>query len=387
MTFQARILDAEALREITPAALRAYAVAQGWRRLESFGEHSDIYARANSEEVILPATATIADYSSVVSALIRIFAKAEDQSELQLYKDLSTADQDVIRVRAPSAEDDGSMRLEAGVELVVHARDLLLSAACSVTDPRPAYRAGRIKEATEYLDRVRLGQTEQGSFVVTLLSPVPPTLTEPAQTSLWPTPSEDPFERQVTRRLVQGLEAARDAIEDSNRGGGFSVFERAVQHGVSANLCEAAAKLIERGHGLDVSVTWARTRLAPERSRKISFAAPDADVLKEVARLFRDRVPRFDERLEGYIVKLVRSEDENDGHATLRTLIGNRQVSVRIDLPQIVYEAAVRAHESQSAVSVIGDLVRDKQRWRLRNPRDLVLLDVDEDAEEASSGS
>src|SRR5687768_12112712 len=110
MTFQARILDPEALREITPVALRAYAIAQGWHRVESFGDHSDVYIRNDAEEIIVPATASIADYSRVVSALIKVFAKAEDQSELQLYKDLSTADQDVVRVRAPNADDDGSMR-------------------------------------------------------------------------------------------------------------------------------------------------------------------------------------------------------------------------------------------------------------------------------------
>jgi hypothetical protein len=35
MTFQAHIIDAEALREIAPVALRAYAEAQGWQRVRN----------------------------------------------------------------------------------------------------------------------------------------------------------------------------------------------------------------------------------------------------------------------------------------------------------------------------------------------------------------
>jgi len=40
-------------------------------------------------------------------------------------------------------------------------------------NPRPSYRAGKVKQAEQHMSRVRLGQTEQGSFVVTLLAPVP----------------------------------------------------------------------------------------------------------------------------------------------------------------------------------------------------------------------
>lgn len=384
MSFQVRIWDADAMREIAPAALRAYALAQGWKRVESFGDHSDVYIFEGAGEAILPGSASLADYARVVSDVIALFARTENRDELQVYRDLSTADQDVIRIRAPEAEDDGSIKLEAGVELVTEARNLLLSAACSTTDPRRAYRAGRIKEASEYIEKVRLGQTERGSFIVTLLSPVPPAL-EPTAPTLWPLPSDEPFERQVTRRLVDGLEAARDAIERANRGAQFSVFEEAVRRGVSANLCEAAASLIERGHGLDVSVTWAQTRRAPEKRRSVVFTPSDADVLKEAARVFRDREPRPDETLEGFIVKLARNEPlEIDGRATLKTFVDEHPAAVRMDLPQDIYEEAVRAHEKGQAISIRGDLVREGHRWRLKHPHDLSVSETDDEADESS---
>lgn len=382
MSFRVQLIDGDALREIAPAALHAYATAQGWRRIEEFGEHSDVYSLEGTREVIIPGTASIADYARAVSDVIGQFARAEERNELQVYRDLSTADQDVIRVRAREAEDDGSVRLESGVDLVVHARDLLLSAACSASDPRAAYRAGRVKEATEYLDRVRLGQTERGSFVVTLLSPVTPTLENVEQSTLWPMLSDEPFERQVTRKLVEGLESTREAVEKANRFGGFGAFEDGVERGVSANLCEAAASLIDRGKGVDVSVTWARTRPTPEKRKTVGFTHSDADVLKEAARLFRNREPRPDERLEGVIVKLVRREGELDGRITLRAFVDQKPVSVNLDLPQKIYEEAVKAHQRQLPISIKGDLQRDGSRWRLRNPRELICLDTDDDSEE-----
>ncbi len=380
MNFRARILDAAALRKITPAALRAYAVSHHWIKQESYGLQSDVYAREGTAgaEAVIPGTASIADYAQVVSELVTLFASVEERSELQVYRDLVTSDQDIVRVRAPRADDDGSVRIESGVDLVVHARDLLLAAACSAIDPRSTYRAGRMKDATEYLDRVRLGQTEHGSFVVTMLSPVPPTLESYDQLRFWPALPDDPFERQVTRQLVAGLEAAREAVSRANRGDGFAAFESAVSRGVSANLCEAAARLIERGDGLDVSVSWARTRPAPEVHRRVVFAPSDGGILLEAARLFRDRAPRPDETLEGYVVKLFRTETEDDGRIAIRALVDDRQASVNVDLDRALYETAVQAHDAQVAISITGDLVRDGHRWKLTNARRISFLDPED---------
>ncbi len=381
MAFDARILETEALRSVPPLALRAYALGEGWKKLESYGRHSDVYVLDGATEAIIPGTTALADYASVVSQLITLFARTEGRSELQVFRDLTIADQDVIRVRAPEAEDDGSVRLTAGVNLVVNARDMLLAAACSANEPRATYRAGKVKQANEYMDRVKLGQTERGSFVLTILSPVPPALDEPEEPTFWPSAQDEPFARQVTRRFAEALEASREAIEQTNRGAGFDAFYKSVRLGISANLCEAAAKLIELGDGLDVSVTWARTRRTPEPSTRVRFLPADASVLQEAARLFREKEPRLDEVLEGHIAKLYREPQAFDGRITMQARVNGKQTSVQIDLSQKDYEEAVRAHENRLGVSITGDLEREGQRWKLKNPRQISVLDIDEAAE------
>ncbi len=376
----ARITDAEALRAITPAALRAYVVAEGWQRVGTFGSHSDVYVRDDHPELILPGTNSLGDYASVIGSVISLVAGAESRDELQVFRDLSVADRDVIRVRAPAADDDGSIRIEEGVELVVHARDLLLSSACSAWDPRPAYRAGKVRKAEQYIERVRLGQTEQGSFVITLLAPVPPALDQPDQPTLWPMEEEEPYERLVTRKFTEGLAAARVAVEATNRGASFDVFERSVPRGVSANLCDAVSRLIRVGDGLDISVTWARTRRTPEARREISFSPADADVLKEAARLFHEKQPRPDERLEGFIVRLGRDETEFDGRVTIRAFVDDRMASVHVDFPHQMYEQALDAHRNKRLVTVVGTLERQGQRWWLRAPSELRVGLEDEEA-------
>ena len=166
------IQDKEALTAVTPEALSAYAQAEGWIKTEPYGDYSDVYTKAGGPEIILPRTQRIGDYANVMSHLIEIFARNAEVDELSLYRDLVTADRDVIRVKADVGANS-DVAVNVGVDLMVGARDMLLAAACSLWDLRPVYRPGdeEYKEASRYMDRIRLGQTEQGSFIITLLTP------------------------------------------------------------------------------------------------------------------------------------------------------------------------------------------------------------------------
>ena len=68
-----RIIDAEALKAVSPPALTAYARGEGWRKSEAYGGHADIYIGKDLPEIVLPRTDLLADYASVVSRLIGIF--------------------------------------------------------------------------------------------------------------------------------------------------------------------------------------------------------------------------------------------------------------------------------------------------------------------------
>jgi hypothetical protein len=271
--------------------------------------------------------------------------------------------------------------IEAGMGIILQAHNMLLSAACAAKEPRATYRAGKIKEASNYMDRVRLGQTEHGSFIVALLAPVPPTLELEAQKELWPVLSAEPFERIVTRRLADGLGAAHLAAEQAVRRDGLNSFKQAVSRGVSANLCEALAGLIDFGEGLEVSVTWARTRPAPEARRTVEFSRTEAEVYREAARLFHFEEPRSDERLQGYIISADRDVIKEQGVVTLKTFLDGQPTSTKTRLPPAMYSTALEVHNSKAAISITGDLVRKGQRWWLDNPRDLLQMPDDGDSD------
>ena len=93
-------------------------------------------------------------------------------------------------------------------ESIGYQRPWVVSAkTCSRYSPRPICGIHEHKDANDHLDRVRWGQTEQGSLVVTLLSPV--SLTSTAVPNLLGYgESHDPFDCRVTKPQVEALGGA-----------------------------------------------------------------------------------------------------------------------------------------------------------------------------------
>lgn len=369
---------ASALAEtVTPLGVHAYLAAHGWTRTGPYRvDRGDVYRRPDDREAVLvPASTRFADYRVRILQLAEIVGRTEDRRPSAVLADLSLAAVDLIRVRLPRAHDDHSLALDAGVDLLAGSRKLLLAAACSTVRPQRQFRAGRHERASTYIACVRLGQTEPGSFVVNLRVPVSPSLAKPDQTHLF----EPPFERRANRTLVAGLRAAREATDLVNRGDDIQAFDLRVPNGVSANLCTAAAELIDVGGGLEVSVSWALTRPASEehdeRRAAVTFQPPDAPVLREAAQILSDRQERVDERIEGYVSALARDQSEPDGRATIKAVIDGALTSVKVDFNPAEYSEITKAHDNRSSVSLEGDLRREGHRWHLSNPRDLTVTD------------
>jgi len=377
---QVRIIDRNALLAVTPAALSAYARTAGWNRHKSYRVHSDVYVGNDLPEIIVPKTERLGDYSNVVADLIKTFAHVDHQDETGVYRSLITADRDVIRLRTGESQD-GSIALSEGAELISGARDILLAVACTLDGQyKSVYRTGANRNAINLVDRTRLGQTDQGSFVVTLLTPVIPS---PIPT-LFPDESEQnlPIERCLTVRLMEALNATRFALERTMSGDGKAFPESVDSSGVSANLCEALAKITGNFSTLDVSVSWAQTQPMAKPQRNVAFGQIDTPLLREASRSLRENAPKYDVQLQGNVRLFRRDKDQLDGAIRLNTIVDQKHRSVTALLERHDYERAVQAHRDREVVILSGDLERMGQRWRLLNPRLIDAIDMDDDFDE-----
>ena len=87
---------------------------------------------------------------------------------------------------------------------------------------------------------------------------------------------------------------------------------------------------------------------------------------------------RTAEEIQGYVSRLARGEEDPTGTATIKAFVDGKLVSVQVVFGSADYTEITRAHEARLSVSLEGDLYREGQRWRLRNPRGVTVME-DED--------
>ena len=381
--------DVSLLSSVSPSALNAYVRSLNWVKKRAYGEYSDVYVGEGLPEIIVPRSQEISDYVLVIERLVDVFSKVSDMTHETVLRDLVNADRDVIRVRVEDA-DEGSLPVEEGIGLVNGARDLLLSGVCSYYERRPVFRARSNQRAVEYLQRVRLGQTEEGSFSVTLLPPVVPPEIDASQEDeegegLFK--GDVPVERRITGHFIDVLEATRSATRDT-AAGSSSAFAVGVRSGVSANVCEALVGLIGPFPKVEVSVSWASTRPVSGRRRSFTFFEDDIPVLGEAARVFRMRGPKHDVLVFGKAERLARNYNEGEGRVHVRATIDGQVQSIVAVLSEVDYDRAIAAHRGMVVIGLEGDLERVGQRWYMYDPRlvDVITLDdFDNGAEERLS--
>jgi hypothetical protein len=372
-------LDSPTLVALSPSHVGGYLRTHGWMDDGAYGAFGRMFHReidSYKYQVVLPTRASIADFSRRMAELVESLADAESRPARSVLFDLTLTPFDVIRVRSKGADDYGSVRIADGVQLHEEARNLLVSAArAAIAEiPKKAYRGRRPDKVNEYLDRVRLGQTEKSSFSITILSPY----------SFDPTGEplllgDDAFGRRVTLKFAKALAATETALAEAT-GGAIAAFERRIGAGVSAELCLALGRLADSDFGTEVSVTWSPARPISDPVR-LSLTRQDGAVLQEVAREFAREEPERDAIIEGIITQIAEEPHTFDGSATMEAAIEGRLRRVHIvGFGTDDRELLIAAFRKRKRIQVDGNLALEGRRLKLAQPRGLVVLD-DRDAD------
>jgi hypothetical protein len=380
------IRDVDVLRSVRPHDLAGYLRASGWSPQHTVEGKWATWVK-DTYEVALPLSQDYADFAARLADLLLVLEVAEGRSQFEILADVqTTAVADVVRIRLNGPDSaDGSIPIVDGAKAMSEAREMMMAAACvAAVGPRPMYHTRKPARAVEYLSRVRLGQTERGSYVITLISRVPPELK--VQEALFPTTPtlQDPFERQVVRMLSTAVAETKRAAESAAAHGNFDGFQNSIHWGVSANLCEAISGLGGEGRrGVEIGFSWARSRSSDIATdiTKTSFTPDVLPIIAEAARIFKATSPREEFELRGVVVKLERAEGQLTGKVTIFGFVDGEPRRVGIELADADYHRALSAHEREATVRCRGILVREGRLWWLRGVTGLEI-EPDDPAEE-----
>ena len=369
------IRDKDALMSLTSLNIRSYLQSRGWDEAGRWGDRATVHSKETSGnlwEILIPIRDVISDYAEFMAEAISTLAESEDRSQLDVFNDVAGAGADVIRIGSLNGMGNEPLSLRQSADMLKDANDMLAAAARAVLQPRAAYRGTLSSDIAEYLGHVRPLPGYYAGYSLTLHSPVPPGMGD--QHDLGNDDFHTPFSRRATLVLSDALKTASEAVNEASASGSLGVFETAVAGGVSANLCDAVAKLAKNGHGVAIDVDWAIVRSANVPATHVQFTDKSVDVLEEAAKHFRRSVPTFDERITAMVIRLDREPEEFDGRATIRPLGDDLPSRMQVQFEQTTYDLIIQAFQDRSLITLDGDIFPLGSTHQLRNPRSVVLL-------------
>jgi hypothetical protein len=364
-----------------PRNIRLYLRMHGWEREGSASDQPGIWRLPTDDgtyEVLAPSSRGTGDFKDRVSELLRTVSIVEDRSPAEILRDLATQAFDVQYIRTEYGGPPGTAPLRDTADAYSAVQGIVAAAATSLDDPRPVLPPQRPGPTANLLRRVLAGPTGEGSYIISVWTPIPPRLTPDEDAVLFEM-DDEPYERRVTTHLHTALVSARDAVRDVlNDSGGVERFVELAPAGVSANLCESLVALSGQNNApFDVQFAWALDRPIPVSEPSIRFESETLPILSEAARVIRSLLPQ-EVQMRGQVVRLHREGNLGSGEVTISgvaisdTIERPRRVLVSLSEPD--YQLAIRAHREYIDVDITGILVERGTRARLEQAHGFFLV-------------
>lgn len=363
--------------QISTDQMHAYLQSKQWYEDGKIRSVATIWHHRDNEdaEVLVP-WPSAKDYLPRMMQALSTVSAYEGRKIADVVKDVVRQLSNVITVRVIHDDtSDGTIPINDGVLLIAKAKELLSAAAQSVFSKRKQFTGPAPKEAKHYLDTLKLGQTEVGSYVVNVIAPNQPVINIDGFTV-----EAVSLAQAITLNLVTSLDALTNASIAYELVGSFEVFDQAVLAGASSNMCDALLGFSGEKHqrNFEITVTGTSGPLFESESRKFAFNHRHVELLEKVSGYYKDDYVLPQRRLTGYITKLSRPKDEVSGTIIIDSAIGDIERKVRVELSGDDYHMAVLAHDNSRLVRVEGDVHIKSKSARLLDPVNFGVIEFDD---------
>jgi hypothetical protein len=285
-----------------------------------------------------------------------------------LLKQIANSGYEVVRIAANPGEQSSTISYDAAIDLLKGGFALIdSSAAVTVADEAVRVVRGRRKDAVRrYLDGVRVGQTEVGSFVLTLLMPL-----NVEDAFALPEAVADSFGRKVAQRMASALRATEQVIHKEN----FAIRDM-IQQGVTANFSGGIARMIEAVGNVSVGIAAAVDNRKAARYPITRFEKANLGTLRELERRLTPKEEREPVTVVGTVTEFREPRSKSSGSILLSAEVYGQERPIRLQFTReqraIVLEAIER--KSDVFLQVSGDLAPKRGHYHLDEARDFELV-------------
>ena len=357
---------------IPPLDLRDFLQAHGWT-LRPEGLADRLYVLQNPgfprRQLVFPMDTTVPDYAEAVDRVIEKLSEMTNERAQTLRNRIQTVRDDTLRLRVDAPQNgNDSLPLGFAAALVTGAQQLLKAAACTVLRPRLHHPRLALTEALQLIEKTRFGQTEPGSFILTVSCPLHAL---DVQGTLPFAEGSLPFVRQVTLTLKRSMTQLINAIETGALDRLIEALKQDPAPLISTNLCEAVMQLYDEGlkNAVGLSMDWSALAPIAEQDRRGQPLRLQRDYfgrIEEVRRALRPSGSHAQDTFIGTVEHLAGEMDDEGrraGEVILALLLSEGEsVSARVRLSAEQYQQADQAHMTEGAyVQVTGKLQPGRQ--------------------------
>lgn len=332
-------------------------------------------------EVMVPMSSGLRDLERRVREMLQTLHAEEERPYLQILEDLSLPNMDIVRTRLGiNGQLDGTLPMEDGTNAFREVRNLFLAAACSAVNPKPVYTKRKFQQAMDYVRGARLGQTQHGSYVITVYSPIEEVLTTSPQGMLdldLEEIDQAPFGRRTVSILNEALTLANEGITQLAKGREQDL-DHLVRHGVSVNLCEAvnALNVYGGGTGIELTTTWSRMLNPPANIQgSHRFSSDAGSWLTKLATTVRRQSDTLEDvSVRGAVRMLDSEKPKKQGKVKIIGTVEDKSATIEVSLDGESYQQAIAAHKAERQVELSGDLKKKGKVWHLTKPSDFRVI-------------
>jgi hypothetical protein len=375
-------------QELNAISVQSYLKNTGWNRIKSKIDHIAIFTKelnGHFKEILLPLTRNFSDYTPLMLNATKAIAIIENRDYIQVLADLSIATPaDVLRIRLVNEDTkEGTISFEDGFKLLENARDALYATACDVIQPETYHRRLSFKAADQFIEKCRLGQTERGSFVASIICPFieeSSVSDKPKQFTLFDDPNEyrSSFTRKITSQIMRSIDVVNRSIESGDLD---PIVQGKSDVVMSANFLEAILNIKQLNNdssSIEFMSTW--SPLSPVESNVPSKIEVQKDFVPAIENIIEKMTPKNIEEPGEFVGKVVGVKAEPDitkrfdGEVVLNLMgAGGKSFSARAILHVGAYKEAVEAHEQGKNIQIKGKLITNRKSKVIESPHFKVL--------------
>lgn len=346
----------KAVPELKFTELQAYLRNTGWSRVPVTKDSVALFQKeieGDFFETLLPLSKDYSDYKYRVVDVLEMIAQAENREIHQVLTDLSIPPGDTVRFRVINRDTlGGTISFIEGFNLLESAKKALFTTACDIVQPEKYHKRLGLKGAQQFIEECRLGQTEKGSFIASVICPfINQTTDDKAQQLSIFSQSEDfkhSLTRKVTTRLMSALAEIKSAIDkgEENR-----IVDLEGENIISGNFLESIVELNSNKETTEIEImaNWSVfAEEQPEIAKAIKFSNDYIPVLENIISKIKPVDKGIDDDFIGKI-SLTKADPDvhsrTEGEIMLNYILGDEEKvsKARVILTNEDYDKACEA--------------------------------------------